>query len=205
MLNTYLLLNFKALRKPPVTQELPHPSICTIIAIAKRDFLRGVRCTIYIKEVFLNRHIRDRRPGKTACPTVWAWRQMNWNSVGWGRKNFVEGQLEQARQNKSLLYRHDEPNDSAKEGSRSFIPVLIESPFASVSTVNRIHPSVVSLLLPKMATYAMPDLSYDSLSTNTRAGHFQLKFWKSIIDSIGPRYLNRNHRSLYKLADQKWF
>jgi hypothetical protein len=41
-LSAYLLLCFKALRKPPVNQELPHPSICTIIALAKRDFLRGV-------------------------------------------------------------------------------------------------------------------------------------------------------------------
>jgi hypothetical protein len=44
---------------------------------------------------------------------------------------------------KNLLYWHDEPNEPAKEGPLSF--VLYKSPFASVSTVSRGHPSPVSL------------------------------------------------------------
>jgi hypothetical protein len=44
----------------------------------------------------------------------------------------------------NLLYRHDKPNEPTKEGSLSF--VLLESPFTSVSTVSRGHPSLVSLV-----------------------------------------------------------
>jgi hypothetical protein len=105
MLNTYLLLCFKALRKPPVNL-----SLCTI-ARSKRDFLRGVRCTIYIREVFFSRHIlRDRRPGKTASPAVWAVGTNELKQCWVREKKFVEGQLyEQPRQNKNLLNWHDEP------------------------------------------------------------------------------------------------
>ncbi len=60
-------------------------------------------------------------------------------------KYFVLGWPEQPRQEKSLLYRHDEPNEPTTEEPLSF--VLFESPFASVSTVSRGHPSLVSLML----------------------------------------------------------
>ena len=55
------------------------------------------------------------------------------------KKYFVLGRLEQPKQNKNLLYRHDKPNEP--------LPfVLFESPFTSVSTVSRSHPSLVSLV-----------------------------------------------------------
>ncbi len=54
------------------------------------------------------------------------------------KKYFVLGRLEQPRQDKNLLYWNDEPNEPIKEGPLSF--VLFESPFASVSTVRRVHP-----------------------------------------------------------------
>jgi hypothetical protein len=44
------------------------------------------------------------------------------------------------------LYQHDKPNEPTKKGALSF--VLFEYPFASVSTVSRGHPSLVSLLAP---------------------------------------------------------
>jgi hypothetical protein len=52
--------------------------------------------------------------------------------------------LEQPRQDNNLLYRHVESNKPTKEGSLSF--VLFESPFTSVSTVSRGHPSLVVTL-----------------------------------------------------------
>jgi hypothetical protein len=51
------------------------------------------------------------------------------------KKYFVLGRLEQPRQNKNFLYRHDKPNEPSKKGPLSF--VLFESPFTSVSTVSR--------------------------------------------------------------------
>jgi hypothetical protein len=50
---------------------------------------------------------------------------------------------EQPRQDKNILYRHDEPKEPIREGPLSF--VLHEIPFASVSTVSRSHPTLVSL------------------------------------------------------------
>jgi hypothetical protein len=47
-------------------------------------------------------------------------------------------------QNKNLLYWGDKPNEQTKEGPLSFI--LSESPFTSVSTVSRGHPSLASLV-----------------------------------------------------------
>jgi hypothetical protein len=57
---------------------------------------------------------------------------------------FVMGRLEQPRQYKKLLDQLNEPNEPTKEGPLSY--VLLESPFASVSTVSRDHPSLVSLV-----------------------------------------------------------
>ncbi len=42
------------------------------------------------------------------------WGQMKWNSVRWGQKIYTS-QLEQPRQNKNLLFWHNEPNGT-KEG-----------------------------------------------------------------------------------------
>jgi hypothetical protein len=60
-----------------------------------------------------------------------------------GNKFFLPGRLEQPWQNKNLFYQHDKPNKPTKEGPLLF--VLFESPFTSVSTVSRGHPSLVSL------------------------------------------------------------
>jgi hypothetical protein len=56
-------------------------------------------------------------------------------------KYFVLGRLEQPRQDKYLLYQH-----GTNQGRTPFL-VLFESPFVSISTVNRArgHPSLVSL------------------------------------------------------------
>jgi hypothetical protein len=51
------------------------------------------------------------------------------------------GSLKQIRQDKNLLYWHDEPNKPNKE----FLYHMY-FPFASVSTVSRGHPSLVSLV-----------------------------------------------------------
>jgi hypothetical protein len=63
--------------------------------------------------------------------------------LGDRKKYLFLGRLEQPRQNKNLLYRHDKPNEPTKKGPLSF--VLFESPFTSVSTVSRGRPSLVSL------------------------------------------------------------
>ncbi len=78
-----------------------------------------------------------------ACPACWA---MGDKEIAKKKQYFVQGRLEQSRQNKNHLYRHDKPNKLTKEGSLSF--VLFESPFTSVSTVSRVHPSLVSLHPP---------------------------------------------------------
>ncbi len=56
-------------------------------------------------------------------------------------KYFVLGSLEQPRQDKNLMYRHDEPGKSTKEGPLSF--VLLESPFAKFQQSALATPSPV--------------------------------------------------------------
>jgi hypothetical protein len=58
-------------------------------------------------------------------------------------QNFVLGRLEQPMQNKNLFYWHNKTNEPSQEGPLSFS--LFDSPFTSVSTVSRGHPSLVSL------------------------------------------------------------
>ncbi len=77
-----------------------------------------------------------RLPSQVAGP----WGHINWSSVRWGKKYFVLGWPEQPRQDKSFLYRHDELNEPTNKGPLSF--VLFESPFTSVSTISRGHPSL---------------------------------------------------------------
>ncbi len=90
------------------------------------------------------RHIqRDRWPSTAASPVCWVMESKGWNSVRWGKKYFVLGKLEQLRQDKNPFYLLDKPKEPTKEGLLSF--VLFESPFTSVSTVSRSHPSLVSL------------------------------------------------------------
>jgi hypothetical protein len=60
------------------------------------------------------------------------------------KKYFALGRLEQPMQDKNLLYQHDEPIEPTKEGPLA----LLKYPFASVSTLTRGHPSLVSLVGP---------------------------------------------------------
>jgi hypothetical protein len=62
---------------------------------------------------------------------------------GQGKKCFVLGRLELPRRDNNPLYGHDKPIEPTKEEPLSF--VLFESPFPSVSTVSRGHPSLASL------------------------------------------------------------
>ncbi len=91
-------------------------------------------------------HTKRHATQHVACPACWA---MGTNCVWlwWGKKYFALGRLEQPRQNKNLLHRHDKPNELTKVGHLSF--VLFESPFTSVSTVSRGQPSLVSLFIIK--------------------------------------------------------
>ncbi len=68
-------------------------------------------------------------------------RQMNGNSVREDNKYFELDRLEQPRQNKHHLHRHDKPN----EPTRPLSFVIFESPCTSVSTVSR---GLLSRLLP---------------------------------------------------------
>jgi hypothetical protein len=56
---------------------------------------------------------------------------VNWQSDALTTRLDLLGRLGQPRQNKNLLYRHDEPNEPTKEGPLSF--VLFESRFMSAS------------------------------------------------------------------------
>jgi hypothetical protein len=57
-------------------------------------------------------------------------------------KYFVLGRLEQPRHDKNLLYQPSEPNEPSKEDYVTSSYVLLESRFASVSTVSRGQPSL---------------------------------------------------------------
>ncbi len=113
--------------------------------------------TEYLKTIHLEqRHIlRDRRPSTDACP---AWCSMGVNEFKqctMRKKIFC---TEQPRQNKNFMYRLDKPNEPNKEGSLSF--VLFESPFTSVSTVSRGHPSLVSLTKNHKVFFVAKNVSY---------------------------------------------
>jgi hypothetical protein len=58
-------------------------------------------------------------------------------------KIFCAGSTRAAEAKQKSLVQHDKPNEPTKKGSLSF--VLFESPFTSVSTISRGHPSLVSL------------------------------------------------------------
>ncbi len=103
---------------------------------------------IWIRCLITRDHIlRDTRPSTAAWPARWAMGTKELKLCMVRKKYFILGRLQQPRQNKSILYRHDKPNKPAKEGPLSF--VLFESPFIPVSTVSRGHPSVISLHITK--------------------------------------------------------
>ncbi len=74
-------------------------------------------------------------------------------SVRRGKKYLLLGRLEQLMQNESLLYRQYKPNEPTKKGPHSV--VLVVSPFNSVSTVSRGHPSLVSLVVSERLSIDM--------------------------------------------------
>ncbi len=87
----------------------------------------------------------------------------------WGliRSESVLGCLEQPRQNKNLFCLHDEPT---KEGPLKY--VLQESPFASVSTVSRGHPSLVSLKGHDLYSFHHNTNPQAELGKNAHQGRF---------------------------------
>jgi hypothetical protein len=84
------------------------------------------------------RHLlRDRRHGTTACPAGWAMVTNKLNNVRCVKRNICTlGRLEQPRQEKNLLYRHDEPNEPTKEGPLSY--VLLESHLSQFNSLTHL-------------------------------------------------------------------
>ncbi len=88
-------------------------------------------------------HSEKGGPERLPAQVAGRWGHINLNSVQWG-KFFILGWPEQPRFNKSILHRHDEPHEPSKEGTLSI--VIFDSSFTSVSTVSRVHPSLISLV-----------------------------------------------------------
>ncbi len=121
------------------------------------------------------------------------------------------GRLEQPRQGKNLLYRHDKPKETTKVGPLSFL--LFESPFTSVSTVSKAHPSLVSShslriiqnnYLPLWCRNTVA-LSLASLAS-TRTQRILLGCKKNLMTQhflLGKSYLSAK-RSLDSLPGARW-
>jgi hypothetical protein len=93
-------------------------------------------------------HIKRQAIRHDCLPRCWAMGSHKVNKYAvW--KNLLYHGLDQSRQDKNLVHWHSEPSEPTKEGPLSFL--LQKSPFASVSTVSRGHPSLVSLDLSKGA------------------------------------------------------
>ncbi len=138
-----------------------HNSLFNIINLSSLFLLNNFSWLSKRLEGRNQRHVlKNRRPNTAACPACWRWGQRNWNSVLWGKRYTVLDRLEQPRQTEKILYQHDKPNEPTKGGPLSF--VLCESPFASVSTVNRSHPSLVSL-------------------GETEGSYFELFHWRQLV------------------------
>jgi hypothetical protein len=74
--------------------------------------------------------LRDRRSGTTACPACWAMGTNDLKLCTGRKKNillFVLGRPEQPRQNKYLLYQHEEPIEPTKEGLLPFVYISFNS------------------------------------------------------------------------------
>jgi hypothetical protein len=69
-----------------------------------------------------------------------------------GEKIFCAGPTRAVKAEQNLLYRHDKPNEPSREGPLS--SVLFESPFTSVSTFSRGHPSLVSMFWTHKSIYS---------------------------------------------------
>ncbi len=89
--------------------------------------------------------LRDRRPITATCPACCAMGTNELKYVVYGEeKNVFIGPTRPAKAEKNLLRWQSKPNKPTKEEPLSF--VVSESPFTSVSTVSRGHPSQVSLI-----------------------------------------------------------
>ncbi len=95
----------------------------------------------YMYSVSSRDTLRDRRPSTVA---LLGNRDKGIETVYGGEKYFVLGALEQPRLNKTLLYRHDKPNEPTKEGPLSVVP--FESPFTLITTVSWGNPPLVFLV-----------------------------------------------------------
>ncbi len=113
-------------------------------------------------------------------------------------KNSVLGLLKQPRQDKNHLYRHDKQNEPTKERPLSF--VLCESPFISVSTISRSHPSLVSpgpshtlaVSLPRpwmLHHWIIPPLKGEDSTTLA----LRLSWHRDLFCSNGPKWLPPGH------------
>ncbi len=105
-------------------------------------YTRSTKRRIRIWGTSLALHIKRHAAQHDCLPSLLGDEVIELNSEQWEKKIFVSGQLEQSTQDKNLMYRHKKPNKPTKDGPLSY--VLLESPFASVSTV-RGHRSLVSL------------------------------------------------------------
>jgi hypothetical protein len=88
---------------------------------------------------------RKRQATQHSClPSLLGDGDKSWNEIVYVREKILcTGPTRAAKAElKFLIYGHNKPNEPNKKGPLSF--VLIESPFTSVSTVSRAHPSSVS-------------------------------------------------------------
>jgi len=74
------------------------------------------RCTPPPHKVIIrDTHLETGCPARQPAQVAGRWGHINWNSLWWVKKYFVLGWPEEPRQDKSLVYRHDEPNEPTKE------------------------------------------------------------------------------------------
>ncbi len=95
-------------------------SLTTSLCLDLYPFYGGYSLWHACSEV--QRHIlKDRRPSTAACPLAGRWVQRKWivfseEKIFFFFAYFALGRLEQPRQNKTLLCRHDKSNKPTKEG-----------------------------------------------------------------------------------------
>jgi len=105
------------------TESGAHPRNCNRSEICTSDFQPALaanhlamphpRCTVWAGDTYSETGGPARLPAQVAG----RWGQINWNNVQWGKKPG------QPRQDKSLLYRHDEPSKPTS-GKTPFICTL---------------------------------------------------------------------------------
>jgi hypothetical protein len=87
-----------------------------------------------------HRHIlRDRRRGKTACPACWSM-GIKWNEIVYGERKKCTWPTRAGQKFHVPVRRSQRTNQGMTPFTLSFV-LILESPFASVSTVSRGHPT----------------------------------------------------------------